>query len=202
MIGKLKGLIDSLAEDHLILDVQGVGYKVYASPRTLARCETGTAQELIIETHVREDHIHLYGFPSAAERDAFIILTSVQGVGVRMALAILGQFNTDQLYHILASQDKKALTQVSGVGPKLAERILTELKSKAGQFNAGALVTASSSASTSASPTVAIAEDAVSALSHLGYSRSEAYQAVQTAIQTGQNDLDGLIKASLATLQR
>lgn len=204
MIGKLKGTIDELHSDHLIVDVGGVGYLVYVSPRTLSACEPGTAKALIIETHVREDHIHLYGFLSQAERDAFRLLTTVQGVGVRMALAILGQFDTDQLQTIIAAQDKKRLTSVSGVGPKLAERIITELKSKAGSLGgaAAAMLTGHPAKTGKAvgAEKDSAAEDAVSALANLGYGRADAYEAVARARAQGEHTLDALIKAGLKEL--
>ena len=203
MIGKLKGLVDSLSEDSTIIDVQGVGYLVYASPRTLAACETGTAIELIIETHVREDHIHLYGFLSAVERDWFKLLTTVQGVGVRMGLAILGQFGPEELQTIIAAQDKKMLTAVSGVGPKLAERMITELKNKVGSLPSGVVVDmapAKGKKGAAAPAGGGEAEDAVSALVNLGYGRAEAFSAVARAQAGGEDNLDALIKAGLKEL--
>lgn len=213
MIGKLKGIIDSIADDHLILDVGGVGYHVFASQRVLASCEVGAALALIIETHVREDHIHLYGFASSQERDAFRLLTTVQGVGVRMGLALLGQFSVPQLQTIIAAQDKQALTSVSGIGAKLAERIVVELKNKVGLLPAAG-TTLAPIALPSAAPTKgkakakAIAQapaenhndDAVSALVHLGYGRAEAFAAVARAQHNGESSLDGLIKAALREL--
>ncbi len=207
MIGKLKGIIDSIADDHLILDVGGVGYLVFASHRTLANCEVGAALQLIIETHVREDHIHLYGFAATLEREAFRMLTSVQGVGVRMALAIQGQFATQELQTIIAAQDKKLMTAVSGVGPKLAERIITELKNKVAQLPVGATVADMPKLSSSATKVAAITpavnsdvEDAVSALVNLGYGRAEAFSAVAKAQASGEAEVDALIKAGLKEL--
>lgn len=202
MIGKLKGRIDSADETSLILDVGGVGYIVFCHSRALAQCEPGTAAEFIIETHVREDHIHLYGFSSVAERDWFRLLTTVQGVGARMGLAILGTFAPDQIHTIIAAQDKKALTAVSGVGPKLAERIVTELKSKVGSLPTSGVALAS----TAATPKAATSgggemEDAISALVHLGYGRAEAYSALARATQKESiQALDALIKAGLKEL--
>ena len=208
MIGKLKGTIDSVEQDHLILDVNGVGYLVFASHRVLAQCEVGAAMRLIIETHVREDHIHLYGFATTLERDAFKLITTVQGVGVRMGLAILGQFPPEQLQTIIAAQDKKMLTAVSGVGPKLAERIITELKNKVSQLAAGSFETVAApkkgkKADVSPAPAAAVnseTEDAVSALVNLGYGRAEAFSAVARAQAQGEAGLDALIKAGLVEL--
>src|SRR5271154_6781063 len=140
MIGKLRGLIDTIDDDSVIVDAGGVGYLVFCSSRTLAALPpVGEAAQLIIETHVREDHIHLYGFPDAVERDWFRLLMTVQGVGVRMALAILSVFAPAQLAQAIAARDDKSLTRVSGVGNKLAERLTTELKDKAGKLPSGVI---------------------------------------------------------------
>ena len=136
MISKLTGKIDSFADNHLILDVQGVGYQIFASARTLSRIgQVGDGASLLIDTHVREDHIHLYGFADAAEQRWFRLLTSVQGVGAKVGMAILGACPPDKLALAIASQDKALLTQADGVGPKLAVRILTELKDKAAKIS-------------------------------------------------------------------
>src|SRR6185369_5806152 len=180
MIGKIKGKIDSLDEDSAIVDVGGVGYHVFCSSRILSGFEQGQAVELIIETHVREDHIHLFGFPDTAERDWFRTLNTVQGVGVKMAQAILGAFTPAKLAHAIAAKDTKALTAVSGIGPKLAERIVTELKNKIAKLPAGA-----GEAPVKIKgqlPPPSINEDTISALVNLGYNRSEAYNAVMTAV--------------------
>lgn len=221
MIGKLTGLLDSTGEDWLIVDVAGVGYHVHASAKTLAQLPPrGEAVRLIIETHVREDHIHLYGFLSEAEREWFRTLTTVQGVGVKMALGILGGISAAALVTAIASGDKTALTRISGVGPKLAERLVTELKSKLGKLPAGDFSPAHSSPavvlseaapkkksaaklvkSEEAAPRPNISEDAVSALSHLGYARSEAFVAVAKAVQAEPDSaLDGIIKRALREL--
>jgi holliday junction DNA helicase RuvA len=193
-----------------------VGYHVHASAKTLAQLPPrGEAVRLIIETHVREDHIHLYGFLSAAERDWFRTLTTVQGVGVKMALGILSGISTAALVTTIASGDKTALTRISGVGPKLAERLVTELKSKLGKLPASdfsvtsepvAAPVKTSSKKTKLSvvaeaPASNISEDAVSALSHLGYARSEAFVAVAKALHAEpQSGLDTLIKRALREL--
>ncbi len=201
MIGKLKGLIDSGEADHVIIDVGGVGYLVYASGKTLAALPpAGEAAELVIETHVREDHIHLYGFSHSVERDWFRLLVTVQGVGVRMALAILGLYTPEELTTIIAAQDKKALTAVSGVGSKLAERIMTELKNKVGTLPTGATVI-DHPASPAAGTSGGLSEDAVSALVNLGYGRAEAYRVVTGALQKDAGaSLDALIKEGLKQL--
>ena len=143
MIGKLKGVVDSLHEDHLILDVHGVGYVVACSTRTLQRLpRVGEAAMLAIETQVREDAIRLFGFLSDAERDWFRLLQNVQGVGSKVALAILSILPPNELTSAIALQDKASVSRAPGVGPKLAARIVAELKDKAGAFgtvDAGAI---------------------------------------------------------------
>jgi len=209
MIGKLSGRVDEVAEDHLILDVNGVGYLVFASGKTLgALGPKGTPATLLMETHVREDHIHLYGFATAAERQWFRTLTTVQGVGVKMAMAILSAMAPEQILTAIVAQDKKALTVVSGVGPKLAERIVTELKSQAVKLGAAGFTIAAAHAGEApakgkkAAPTIQSAvEDALSALVHLGYNRSDAFTAVMRVQQDAPNaKLDQLIRDSLREL--
>src|SRR5690606_4826487 len=125
------GVVDEIAEDHLLLDVNGVGYVVFASTRTLARMpERGGSAGLLIDTHVREDHIHLYGFAERDEREWFRLLLTVQGVGARHALSILSVLETGDLANAVLAQDKTAVTRASGVGPKLAQRVVAELKDK------------------------------------------------------------------------
>jgi len=205
MIGKLNGRIDSIAEDHLILDVNGVGYFVYASARTLMLMPaSGGNASLLIDTHVREDHIHLYGFANAAEQQWFRTLTTVQGVGVKMGLAILGALAPEQILTAIAAQDKKALTVVSGVGPKLAERIVIELKNQAVKLGAAGFsmpAVPGAKGKAAAPKASSVAEDALSALVHLGYGRSEAFSAVMR-IQAATPDakLDAIIRESLREL--
>jgi len=206
MIGKLKGRIEETDEDSVIIDVGGVGYHVFLATRTLAALPgKGEAVELIIETHVREDHIHLFGFPDALERSWFRLLMTVQGVGVKMALAILGVFSPAQLAAAIAAKDVKSLTRVSGVGNKLAERITVELRNKTGGLATGAeIVPIKGGKKAAVLPAPTPSEDAISALIHLGYSRAEAYNAVSTAA-AGLEDtsrVDSLIKESLRKLAR
>ena len=200
MIGKLTGKIDSMASNHLVIDVQGVGYVVAASARTLRQIGgVGDAAALLIETQVREDAISLFGFADATERDWFRLLTTVQGVGAKVALAILGALSPEQLTQAIAAQDKTALTQADGVGPKLALRLVTELKDKVATLAAPAMVSgAMPSAANGAS------SDALSALLNLGYRRMEAYAAVSASAQKlgPAATLDTLIRASLAELSR
>ncbi len=208
MIAKLTGRIDSVSTDSVVLDVGGVGYLVFCSARTIAAVGSASGTvSLPIETHVREDHIHLYGFLDEAERGAFRLLTTVQGVGAKLALAILSVLPADDLAQAIAAGDRAALTSAPGVGPKLAVRILTELKDKAALIAApfgvaGALAQAVPTSTSTTSPTGAAAADAVSALVNLGYGRSEAYAAVARATRTRGTDVpvETLIRDGLANL--
>ncbi|CAA7625625.1 Holliday junction branch migration protein RuvA [Magnetospirillum sp. UT-4] len=204
MIAKLKGLIDTLGDDFAVVDVNGVGYLVFCSGRTLGRLQPGAAAALHVETHVREDHIHLYGFLEAGERDWFNLLTTVQGVGAKVALAILTVATPDQLLQTIAAQDKAILTRASGVGPKLAVRILTELKDKAGRMALGAFAPASGPVAAAGAPVPAggALEDVVSALVNLGYRRLEAFEAAGVASrELGEGaDVGALIRQALKVL--
>ena len=131
MIASLKGVLDSVAEESAIVDVRGVGYLVFCSGRTLSKLpQPGEAVRFVVETHVREDHIHLYGFAESVERDWFRLLTTVQGVGAKVGLAILSALGPEELVQALVAQDKAAVSRANGVGPKLAGRIVLELKDK------------------------------------------------------------------------
>jgi Holliday junction DNA helicase RuvA len=201
MIGKLRGKVDGIHNDSLILDVNGVGYVCFASTRTLGDLEAIKGEvSLMIETHVREDHIHLYGFITESERDWFRLLTTVQGVGAKMGLAILAVVATEDLPHIIAAQDTAALTQANGVGKKLAERIVNELKNKVDKIAASAPVVSINSNSKPTKKEAGVQEDAVSALVNLGYQRLDAYRAVGAAMQGGADGLDAIITASLKEL--
>ncbi len=188
MIAKLSGLIDSLGDDWVIIDVNGVGYLVFASSRTLSALSVGEAASLIIETHVREDHIHLYGFADTAERDWYRLLTTVQGVGAKVCLGILSTLSADELVQAIASGDKAAVSRANGVGPKLATRIVSELKDKVGGMALAAHVGGKGEG---ASPAVggigavsASTSDAVSALVNLGYTPSDSLRAVAHVAQS------------------
>jgi Holliday junction DNA helicase RuvA len=181
MIAKLTGVIDSVGEDWTVLDVGGVGYLVYCSGRTLrAIGGRGAQASLSIETHVREDHIHLYGFADVEERDWFRLLTTVQGVGARVAVAILSALSPDQLTGAVAAQDKAALTAAQGVGAKLGARIVSELRDK---VDAMAVLRRADSPSAlrAGDGDTGTVPDAVSALVNLGYRRTEAFGAVSHA---------------------
>jgi len=230
VIAKLRGIVDFIGEDSVIIDVNGVGYLVFASRRTLTMLPPkGGEAGLMIETHVREDHIHLYGFADNAEKQWFALLTTVQGVGAKVALALLSVLSPTDLLRALAAQDTTALCRAPGIGPKVATRIVGELKDKAARLNLGPVAApaapAASPAATSskksaksakpvsdvsidtaeAAPVVddgAVLADAVSALVNLGYGRSEAFGAVGKAAQQAGEDktLDTLIRLGLKEL--
>src|ERR1700748_3222507 len=164
MIGKLTGIIDNIAGSPLVLDVNGVGYVVTCSARTLRKIGPNKSPaSLLIETHVREDAINLYAFAENEEQDWFKLLTTVQGVGAKVALSILSAVSPDELAQVIAAQDKTALTQADGVGPKLALRLVTELKDKAPNYmtSPSRLQSAKDTGTTSNN---SLAGDAVSAL--------------------------------------
>ncbi len=177
MIAKLTGLLDSTAADACVIDVGGVGYLVFASAKTLGALGTaGAAVTLHIETQVREDAIQLFGFAAADERDWFRLLLSVQGVGGRVALAILSVLVPGDLHHAVAAKDTASIARANGVGPKLAARIVNELKDKAGTFTLSAGI-----APPSATPGSAVA-DALSALANLGFRPLDASRVVAAAV--------------------
>jgi holliday junction DNA helicase RuvA len=217
MIAALRGTLDRTAgaDGTVVVDVGGVGYLVFCSARTARQLPgAGEAVRLIVETHVREDHIHLYGFIDEAERSWFRLLTTVQGVGAKLALAILGALPPDTLLQAILAQDKVALAQAEGVGPRLAARIANELRDKVGGLSLAAGTAASlNGVSTAAAAAVApieaglpagAATDAVSALVNLGYRRLEARQAVGAASRRLGDGatLDALIRAGLQELAR
>ncbi len=188
MIAKLSGRLDALLDDAAIIDVGGVGYLVYASARTLAALPgVGEAAAVHVETHVREDHIHLYGFASESERDWFRLLTTVQGVGARVGLAILSALNPGELANAISGQDGAMLTRANGVGPKLGGRIVSELKDKAGAIAGDPLAVADRAA---ASPKSKAEADAISALVNLGYKQAEAANYVGIARKMLGDDAD------------
>lgn len=206
MIARLKGIVESVDGDSAVIDVGGVGYLVFASGRTLRDLVAGGPATMLVETIVREDAISLYGFLETAERDWFRILTTVQGVGARVALSILSTLAPDEIARAIAAQDKGTLSRPAGVGPKLAARLATELKDKAASFGI-APATASRTAPAGTAPPAApgsVDEDAVSALVNLGYKRVEAFGAVARVTQRLGPDapLDAVIRAGLQELAR
>jgi Holliday junction DNA helicase RuvA len=189
MIAKLSGLLDSVGTDHCIVDCGGVGYLVFCSARTLRRVgDAGTAVSLRIEMQVREDAITLFGFIDLSERDWFRRLTTVQGVGSRVALALLSVLEPDKLGQAIAAQDRTALVQADGVGPKLANRLISELKDKVANLYMDGGPVAAGPAGAATSQTAGVTNDAVSALVNLGYRRAEAFTAVAAAVQKAGPD--------------
>lgn len=205
MIAKLTGRVDSLDSANAVIDVGGVGYLVFCSGRTLGGLVPGEAAVVLIETHVREDHIHLYGFIDEAERDWFRLLTTVQGVGAKVCLAILSVLGPEQLLQAIASADQAAVTRAAGVGPKLAKRILSELKDKAGKIALGPAAHGDGSGAPGAGisgPVDGATGDAVSALVNLGYTPSQALSAVSHAAAKHESaaGVEALIRGGLAEL--
>jgi Holliday junction DNA helicase RuvA len=201
LIAKLKGVVDSVDIDSAIIDVGGVGYLVSASARTLRDLVAGEAVTVLVETIVREDAIALYGFLETAERDWFRILTTVQGVGARVALSILSTLSPDEIARAIAAQDRATLSRPAGVGPKLAARLATELKDKAASFG---VAPAGGAEAPPAMQAGSVNEDAVSALVNLGYKRIEAFGAVARVTQRlgSEARLDAVIRAGLQELAR
>jgi Holliday junction DNA helicase RuvA len=210
MIAKLTGVIDSTGQNHAIIDVNGVGYLVHASNRTLSRIGSvkGTHVSVLVETIVREDAFLLYGFADTAEKEWFQILCTVQGVGPKAAQSILSAVSPEQLPVVIASQDKSVLRQADGVGDKLATRIVTELKEKAGKMALGAAaqqkvmdVRAKAGKGGAVEVPKSASNDAVSALINLGYGRAEAFGAVANVVRDqGEIALGDLIRESLKEL--
>lgn len=203
MIAKLTGQIDSTGEGYVVIDVNGVGYMVFCSNRTLNILASTTGIiSLFIETHVREDHIHLYGFANESEQVWFKLLITVQGVGARVCLAILSVLSPENLTQTIAAQDKTSITRAPGVGPKLAARIITELKDKIGEISSSFSTGSLSNEGINEEGANQLFEDAISALINLGYGRSESFQAVQYAAAKASDDatVEMLIKEGLLEL--
>jgi Holliday junction DNA helicase RuvA len=205
MIGKLKGIIDSYGDDFVILDVNGIGYQVQCSARTLqALPAAGEAAVLSIETYVREDQIKLFGFESDLEREWFRLLQTVQGVGAKVALSVLGTLKPADLATAIATRDKAMVARTPGVGPKVAERIVTELKDKAPAFASvdPAVVQLSGALDEKRAPRPVA--DAVSALVNLGYGQPQAAAAIAAAARNAGEGADTatLIRQGLKELSR
>lgn len=210
MIGKLRGLVDEIEDDSVLLDVGGVGYHVFCSQRTLAALPApGEMAQLVIEMIVREDAHQLYGFPDKVEREWFRTLTTVQRVGNKVALLILGTYTPEQLAHSILAKDTAAFSRIKGIGTGLAERIVSELKDKVTKLPVASLQSPVINANTSVGKKKSLAtgdsqlvtDDAISALVNLGYSRSEAYGAAVKASAKTEN-LNEMIKLSLKELVR
>jgi Holliday junction DNA helicase RuvA len=207
MIGKLHGKIDAIGEAHAIVDVNGVGYEVQLSARTLRNLTIGAEAALTIDTHVREDAIRLFGFTSEVERSWFRTLQTIQGVGSKVALSVLGTLSTQDLANAIALGNWAAVEQTPGVGKKLAQRIVAELKDKAPALSvAGLSVPAAAPAkgSTSAAAGPSPVAEAISALTNLGYQPVQASQAVAVAAQElgDAADTAKLIRRGLKELAR
>ena len=199
MIALLTGRVDGLDASSCVIDVSGVGYLVQASTRTLAALPSPPAlARVLVETVVREDAILLYGFVDSAERDWFRLLTTVQGVGAKVALGILSALSPRDLAGAIASGDRGALTRVSGVGPKLVVRLLTELRDRAGTMPVGVVATPAAMAPGG------LAADALSALANLGYRRQESGPVVERVMAALGEDavLDTVIRDALRALSR
>ncbi|MFV0626315.1 MAG: Holliday junction branch migration protein RuvA [Alphaproteobacteria bacterium] len=204
MIAKLRGLVDTVGEDYCIIDVNGVGYLVFASNRTLSKLIRGTESNLYIETIVREDSISLYGFADQLEKQWFITLTKVQGVGSKVGLNILSVLSGSQLAQAIAAGDKASFSRANGVGPKLAARLVTELKDKmvtVPMADVSLTDISSSDEEVTVAPVVvenSKVEDAISALVNLGYQRIEAYRAINEIMaENSETSMQDLIRLSL-----
>ena len=205
MIGKLKGIIDSYGEDFIVLDVGGVGYLVHCSARTLQELPgTGQPATLAIETHVREDQIRLFGFLTDSEREWFRLLQTVQGVGAKVALSVLGTLKPADLASAIAMRDKAMVARTPGVGPRVAERIVTELKDKAPSYSGidPAIIRLSGAIDDARAPQPVA--DAVSALVNLGYGQPQAAAAIAAAARSAGEGADAarLIRLGLRELAK
>lgn len=205
MIGKLKGTIEEIGEDHVLVDVHGVCYVVYCSSQTLAGLgSVGEAVTLQIETFVREDQLKLYGFAAAAEREWFRLLQSVQGVGAKVALAVLSTLSAPDLANAVALQDKAMVARAPGIGPKVAQRIVSELKNKAPAFTGDAGMAIGLKQQIGDGVASGPVSDAVSALANLGYSRDQAATAVAAALRNAGDKANSaaLIRLGLRELSQ
>lgn len=202
MIGRLKGIVEQIDKDFIILDVNGVGYIVFCSLETISSyANIGDQIILLIETIVREDSIALYGFKTMVERDWFRKLTTVKGVGPKLSQIILGSLNADTITHAILSQDRSIFNKVTGVGPKLAERIIHELKDKVSLTIADNKNPQNIGSNNNQANYNEIMQDAISALINLGYGRSDVLKVVTQLIQNDDNiNISELIKQSLKEL--
>ena len=203
MIAKLTGKITRANDESVIIDVNGVGYLVFCSAKTLeVVSKNEEVTSLLVETHVREDHIHLFGFFEEAEQNCFKILTTVQGVGAKVALGILSSWSPDKLANAISAGDKNLITKAPGVGPKLAARIITELKDKMGSVYDSQIITNYGQKSVNKKVDEGVISDVISALENLGYQRGNAYAAsLAAADRLGDSvSLQVLIREALSEL--
>ena len=195
MIGKLQGIIDYIGDGFVILMVGGVGYRVFVPTNVLVGLKMDDKASLWIETNVREDHIHLFGFESKGQQDLFIQLTSISGVGPKVGLGIIGAFRTEVLMGAIASEDVKTLTAAPGVGKKVAERIIVELKGKVGGWKGGDEGTGNSGVSNLA--------DLLSALETLGYRRADTVELAQRLVKENPGaDVGVLVRMALKEISK
>ena len=194
MIAKLKGIIDTIFDSHIIIDVAGVGYGVITSQKTISTLQPGETKTLFIETVVREDSITLYGFTTQTEQECFNLLTTVQGIGPKASLSILSALTPQQISTAILSGDSKSFASANGIGKKTAERIITELKDKITKLNINMELTEI----TKPTQQNNVAEATISALSNLGYTRSQSFETVMKIINKNPNiDMNELIKLAL-----
>lgn len=200
MIGKLKGILDSIQQDRVILDVSGVGYIINCSNKTLLEIpETGKQASFLTNMQVKEDDISLYGFIKEKEQEWFNLLITVQGIGPRLALVILSNLNPDQLVQVILEKNKEAFKHISGVGPKVAERIFTELNKKADKYSSNNPNSNSNAIATGKNQDNI--NDALVALTNLGYSKSSVYNICNNIYNNNPNiSINDLIKLSLKEL--
>ena len=202
MISFLKGIIEEIGDDSLFLDVNGVGYQVFAPSRVLAKVAEGEALKIHTHTYVREDALALYGFTETTDRAMFEKLMSVSGVGAKMAMAILSGLSSQEIANAVTAGDLATLTQISGVGKKLAERLVLELKNKLGAFTGGTVTSISGGRVGGAAPQSAHS-DVLSALINMGFKMAQAQQAIAIASEEAGKDADFgvLLKTALKSLR-
>lgn len=199
MIGKITGKVDTINQDSVIIDVSGVGYSVFCSAKSLSTMSVGNVASVLIETHVREDQITLFGFSSAREKQCFLKLITVKGIGPRLGLQILSQLTEDQIFASISTKDSAMFSQVSGVGPKLIRRIFTELKEE--DFIGSSQP--HNNAHTPADSAYTLKSDAVSALSNLGINKFDAHALVSKILAENSDiDLNNLIRISLNSVSK
>jgi holliday junction DNA helicase RuvA len=201
MIGKIKGIVDTIELDSVIVDIAGVGYLLRCSGRALSNMNIGDNVELFVETYVREDQITLYGFMSKQEKQCFLKLVTVKGVGPRLALQILSYLTADQIFIAITTKDSVVFSNISGVGPKLVNRIFAELKEK--DFAEFALHTHDTALQNTTTQVQSLKNDAISALVNLGINKTDAYVTVSTILAEQKDiDLNNVIKLSLNSLSK
>ncbi|MDR0319168.1 MAG: Holliday junction branch migration protein RuvA [Rickettsiales bacterium] len=196
MIGKIQGIIDTIADNHALIMAGGVGYMVFMDSGSLSRLKKGENTSIWIETHVREDHIHLFGFSTNDDKNMFNMLTTVQGIGPKAAMSILGTLPVPSIIRAVIAGDKTALSAAPGIGPKVAERIATELKSQIKKISKAALPELEAAGGDNA-----VFSDAVAALEGLGYKRAAVITAVRNILDSDPDaPLDQIITKSLKVL--